>query len=285
MHLSQTCFHCQLEFPTTLPECPHCGLPRLFPNVAEARNEKPELYNRYDSAIQAAGRAGTEALVRRFEIAASQSIAVTNRSLAFVSELADEKGIFTTFYKKRDGGMLIPQGSKWDAFRGAADEFFFGQNKDEIRFAALSCNGAGLTNYGECTMVLGEQFIAHRTSVFETNTARFFERGGMFQSGKSPAVPSGLRATWEDRGKLAVAKLVTRITNSTTDAEFSALLLSPGATSDDDEFIEAHIFGPLTIRSFSNVTLPKASRRLPASAIKGLAQKLAKLNIPQRTKP
>jgi len=285
MYRSRTCSHCQLEFPTSLPECPHCGLPRLFPNVAEASSERADLYKRYDAAMRAASQAGTDATVKRFESRASQSVAVTNRSLAFVSELADATGIFSTFYKKRDGGMLIPQGSKWDALRGAADEFFFGQNKDEIRFAALSCNGAGLTNYGECTMVLGERFVAHRTSLFETNTARFLERGGIFQAGKSPAVPPGLRAIWDDRGKLATAKLAARVSTTTTDAEFPALLLTPGTTSDDDEYVEAHIFGPLTIRSFSNVTLPKASKRFPASAIKGLAQKLSKLNITPQVAP
>lgn len=285
MSRCQDCSHCRLEFPTSLPECPHCGLPRLFPNVAEARGEQADLLKRYDSAIHAARRSGTESAVGRFENLASKSFAVTNRPLAFVSELADVTSIFATYYKKRDGGMLIPQGEKWERLRGSADEFFFQRTKDEIRFAALSCDGVGLTSYGECTMVFGEHFIAHRTSLFETNTARFLDRGGIYRPGQSSAIPPGLRSTWEDRGKLATAKLASKITAATTDAEFPALLLSPGATSDDDEFIEAHIFGPLTIRSFANVTLPKASRRFPASAIKGLAQKLAKLNIPPKTTP
>ena len=281
----QKCSHCRLDFPTTLPECPHCGQPRLFPNVEEARSEQAELYKRYESAIQAADRGGTEATVRRFESMASRSAAVICKSLAFVSELADGTRIFPTFYMMRDSGMFIPQGSKWDALRGAADEFFFGQNKGQIRFAALSCEGVGLKNYGESSMVLGERFIAHRTSLFETNTARFLDRGGIFHPGKSSAVPPGLRAIWEDRGRLATAKLEPRINAATTDADFPALLLLQGATSDDDEYIEAQIFGPLTIQSFSEVTLPKVSRRLPASAIKGLTQKLAKLRIPTKSPP
>lgn len=279
MFRSRNCSHCRLDFPTLLPECPHCGLPRLFPNVAEAEDDKKELDRRYERAIRAATTLGTEGIVKRFEHQASRSVAVTNRSVAFVAELADATTIFTTFYKKRDGGMLIPQGSKWDALRGAADEFFFGQNKDEIRFAALSCDGVGLSNYGECTMVLGEQFIAHRTSLFETNTARFLERGGIFRRGKSPRIPGGSRASWADRGKLAIAKLGASITATTIDTEFPRILLTPRLKSDDDEFIEAHIFGPLTIRSFSKVTLPKTSQRLSTSGLKGLTQKLTKLSI------
>jgi hypothetical protein len=275
----QKCGHCQLEFPTALPECPHCGLPRLFPNVAAARDEQPDLDARYKESIRAARQTGSEAQLRKFETWAARSAVVINRTLPFVAELADATGIFGTFYKKRDSGMLIPQGSKWEGLRAAADEFLFGQNKAEIRFGALSGDGAGLPNYGECTMTLADRFVSHRTSFFETNTARFFERGGMFQAGALAMAPRGMRALWEDRDKLATAKLAPQITPTTTDAEFPRILLSPGSTSDDDEYIEAHIYGPLTIHSFASVTLPKSSRRLSPSAIKGLAQKLATLNI------
>ena len=50
-----------------------------------------------------------------------------------------------------------------------ADDALFPGYKEQIRFAALSLDGKGLSSYGECTLILRDHMIAHRASVLEGN--------------------------------------------------------------------------------------------------------------------
>jgi len=60
-----------------------------------------------------------------------------------------------------------------------------------------------------------------------------------------------------------VAKKASELQPNTDPAEFPTLLLQQGATSEDDDFIEVHIWGPMTRRTFERVVLepsPNATR-------------------------
>ncbi|HYF36373.1 MAG TPA: hypothetical protein VD994_13850 [Prosthecobacter sp.] len=201
-----------------------------------------------------------------------------NRSLAFVLELAEEKGAYSTFYQRRDAGMIFPDGDAWDRWREAADALLFGAAKEEIRFAALTTQGRGMTSYGECTLIPGDKFVTHRVSFTEENTAQRLKSKGLRAGGAALFRPDEL-ADWATRHLLSTAKAAPQVTTSTTTADFPALVLKPGATTDDDQFVEGHIYGPLTLRSFISCSLPSQSSRFRKSVIKGLAQKLQKLNI------
>src|SRR2546425_1060323 len=146
------------------------------------------------------------------------------------------------------------------------------------RCGALSLDGHGLPNYGECSIVLREEMIADRTSVFEENSALFVERHNIKISRK-PNLPKGYRATWAERAKLGVAKLYGRIDSTTTPDKYSRILLRAGATSESDDFIEVHIFGPMTVLTMEQVIViaPQASRR--ATITRAIKSKLAKHNV------
>ena len=110
--------------------------------------------------------------------------------------------------------------------------------------------------------------IGHRATVFETNTARWVDSN----SGQLD-VPAGYQATWDQRHILGVAKLASQVSSSTTDLK--ALVLSCGATSADDNFIEVHILGGFTIRSASRVVVRGASlSKLSKAALDDCAAKL-----------
>ena len=70
--------------------------------------------------------------------------------------------------------MKIPSSDSWNRLRAIADTILFGeQNKRRIRFAALSLDGVGLENYGDCSMTLKDSIIAHRATVFDENSVIF----------------------------------------------------------------------------------------------------------------
>lgn len=121
-------------------------------------------------------------------------------------------------------------------------------------------------------MVLSEHMTGHRCSVLEANSALLFHRilkSGSAQTRRKkfakkktrPGFPYGILSTWQNRAKLGVAKLAKRLTASTQSSEFPELVLKPGSSGLDDEFIEVQVFGDMTVRTFESVTLSgKASK-------------------------
>jgi tetratricopeptide (TPR) repeat protein len=106
-----------------------------------------------------------------------------------------------------------------------AETALFGdQYKKRIHYAALTLDGRALSSYGECSVLLRESMIAHRSSVFEQNSLLFMKRHNvkLFEVDR---LPVGHRAAWADRGRLAVAKLASQITSRTKKDEFASTLM------------------------------------------------------------
>ena len=278
---SETCSFCGNEVPPPSQHCPHCGRPGRFWNVLAA-NESSEvaaLNRRYQTAKKDALSRNADVALQLFENALVGSKAVISRFQSDVLRLASStRQLYGTYYQLIEGGLRLPDGDEWDVLRELADTVLFPKYKEEMRFGALSLDGHGLPNYGECSIVLREEMIADRTSVFEENSALFVERHNIKISRK-PNLPKGYRATWAERAKLGVAKLYGRIDSTTTPDKYSRILLRAGATSESDDFIEVHIFGPMTVLTMEQVIViaPQASRR--ATITRAIKSKLAKHNV------
>jgi hypothetical protein len=238
---TETCQFCNYEIPVSSDRCPNCARPSLFPNVKAAENpaEKAALDQRHQQAFSQTDPAAIP-VVQQFEAAtAQQSQAVIARYSSDVYTFASsDRNLYPSFYQLLQAGARLPADNFWDKVRPVIDEKLFPYYKDHIRFAALSLDGRGLGHYGDCFMVLKEDIIAHRATVFEENSIVFVHRR---QLPETADMPPGYRAIWENRGRLAVAKLAHAIDANTTETDFPALLLRNGATSDDDDFIEVHI--------------------------------------------
>lgn len=255
---------CGHDMPVSMQHCPHCGRPRRFPNVDVARleNEVRSLHGRYEAAkADAAGR-GADLRLQAFETYVEKAQPVLVCPFTEIKRLArSDSELANTFYAKGATNLLkgshVLQGQQWDSIRPAAETAMFGdENKKEIHFAALSPDDEGLSNYGECSVTLRIPLIAHRTSALEENMLVFFKtRGDNYW--RTETLPAGYRSDWADRAKLAVAKLAHRIEVTTTDGEFGGLLLTRGASSADDLFIELHVFGMMTIRTYEKVVVTK----------------------------
>ncbi|MBA3492565.1 MAG: zinc ribbon domain-containing protein, partial [Gammaproteobacteria bacterium] len=249
MFITIPCSECGNEIQPPAERCPHCGRPGYFWNVITAMEpaEREALERRYQTAKRDATSRGADGPLQDFENAIAGSKAVIARSEGEVLRLATStRQLYSTYYQQIEAGVRLPDGDAWDMLRELADTVLFPNYKKEMRFGALSWDGVGLSNYGSCSIVLRDELISYRTSVFEENSALFMERHDIKIS-RDPNLPKGYRATWGDRAKLCVAKLSLRIDSTTNSDKYSKLLLLKGATSKDDEFVEVHIWGPMTV--------------------------------------
>jgi hypothetical protein len=246
---------------------------------ANKPDERAALTRRYDKAKKDARDRNVDAVLQDFENAVAGSKSVISRYYSEVLRLASSPTqVYGTFYQLVDAGIRLPEGNQWDILRELADTILFPGYKKEIRFGALSLDGQGLPNWGDCSIVLREHMIAERTSVFEENSALFVERHKIKIS-RAPKLPKGYRAIWQERGRLAVAKLGVRIDSATTPDKYSRILLDPGAASEADDFIEVHIFGPMTVLTMEQVIViaPQPSKR--ATIRRAIKSKLEKHKV------
>ena len=251
----KSCRECHHTFPKSQSLCPHCARPALYPNVeaAEELDELNKLQQRYDAALADANSRGVESAVIEFENAVSGAKAVIARPLSELMRLAqNDREMYASFYELVEARVRVPTDKGWDKIRVLADSALFPHYKENIRFAALTLNEEGLPYYGECYFILRDDLIAHRASVFEENSGEWTKRHKI-NIKEVDNLPVGFRATWSQRGKLAVAKLSNKITTTTTTDSFPSLLLQPKPPAPTEDFIEVHIWGPLTIRAVEKV--------------------------------
>ena len=270
-----------------MERCPHCFRPSLYPNVNAARRpeEVAELTKRYADALSKGSVEGCETVLKDYEAAVNGSEAVISRSFAELQRLSySEDEVYATFYQRVDAGLRLAGGDAWDRLRSIADTILFGeQNKRHVRFASLTLNGQGLPHYGDCSLLLREDMIAHRATAFEENSVMFMNRQNIHAKGDFE-VPCGHRASWPERAKLAVIKACHH--KSLSLASFANELLRAGTNEKKDVFIEIHIWGSLTIRSIRKVTITRWRGHPPSDAeLQVVTEKLRQYDVEFQTPP
>jgi hypothetical protein len=277
MSSAEPCEYCGYDVPASSDRCPHCARPSRFPNVIAAKNpaEQDALALRHQAALNRADPAVAAVLQQFATAVGKRSQAVIARYATEMFALAaNDKALYASFYELVQAKARLPSDNFWDSVRGVVDEKLFTHYKEHIRFAALSLDGRGLRRYGDCFFVLKEAMIAHRATVFEENSVVFMDR---LKLPLTAELPTGHRALWQDRGRLAVVKLADAISPNLVEGDFPALLIRDGTKPEDDQFIEVHVYGPFSIHSVAAV-----SQQTRGSAVrhKALREKLAKFGIP-----
>ena len=153
---------------------------------------------------------------------------------------------------------------EFDRHRRTVDAMLFGAYGDQIIYAALSLDGNGLKSYGAYSVILRDVAVSKRASVLEENSCSFVKNHKM-EPGHP--IPEGYRAPWGRRAELAVAKLADLISPTTSDSDFSSLLLSNGSTRDDDNFMEVHIYGGFDQNAIEAVSGNSAPKRADEKGI------------------
>lgn len=276
-----TCLFCHYDLPPSASHCPHCARPATYPNVraAEQPEDSEALHHRYETAVQEADDRGAASTVRNFEIEVSRSKAVLARRFTDLHRLANsDQEVYASYYEQVEAGIKIPNGDKWNNIRGIAEEALFPNYKKHIRMAALSLDNIGVVYYGECSIVLRDDMIAHRTSAFEENNLLWMKRHNI-RIWDADDLRKGYRSSWGERSLLAVAKLGKYIRSDTPVTEYPGLLLNQGRGEDAD-FIELHIWGPMTRRTFAEVRMVPGPHRPDRIKLKAVEQKLRDIGIP-----
>jgi hypothetical protein len=286
------CPECRESFDMPVVRCPHCATPAPYPNVwaAQRQDNVAELDRRFQDALADASIRGCAPIVLAFMAKVAASKAVIARRLHDVERLSysDREG-YATYYQQLNAEIRLPDADEWDQFRRSADEALFPGYKDDVRFAALTIDDRGVLNYGEWSIVLRSAMIQHRTSTFEENSL-VFVKAHRIPIAEAEQALRGHRAAWDDRAKLGVAKLAAAITPATKEEDFAGLLIyqgPPGKTA-DDRFVEAHLFGPLTIRTAEKIVLTKSrdSRRLASKTrLRAIAKNLKAFGVELEVRP
>lgn len=261
--------------------CPLCEGDIGFPNVraAEKQEEVDALDKRYQEALLSASSRNCRKVVEHFETAVSNSQAVFCRSIPQVKEiLSSDNLLFASFYSYVRGQSRLPENNSWDPGRPGREATLFPYYHEKIQYASLSLDGLGAKGYGGCAMILNEAMIAQRASVFEENNALYFRSNKVVAGG---TIPRGLRSTWNNRDRLAVAKLADRIDSNTQESEYAQILLGPSDKTSSD-IIEVHIYGSIHPRAIGQMTIKEPKNKADKAIMKSLKKKLNNLGIPTK---
>jgi hypothetical protein len=251
-----TCQVCGEQYSFKSRDCPHCDAPgEYYPNVTQAKWEESALRQRYDVACNRARTRSIDLLLQQLQDAVDQqSWACINRDYLEVRTLAKKDRAYASYYLQIAAGMRLRGGDKWEKDREVADTLFFPGFKEHIRFAALTLNEQGVDYYGPCCLLLKEEMIRMRATLFHENTLQFMIKNNIRAA---DPLPKGLRAVWLQKGMLAAAKLEEELSSTSTAADFPQLLVRQGpAGKGEDVFLEVHIYGSLTIQSAKEITFP-----------------------------
>lgn len=278
------CPNCGASVLPSEEKCPTCGEHVGAPNVraADATSERLALQQRYQSALERAELRDAKAAVANFRSALKTSVAVASCGLYRLRELAtDANALYTNYHLGVRGEVRRAAELENDRQRRTVDALLFGGYADQIRFAALSLNGIGLTSYGKeglsYGLVLRDVAIAKRASLLEENEYDFVKRHSLDATSN---VPAGYRSSWENRHELAVAKLADLIWPEISPAEFAGILLSSTGDRATDQFVEVHIFGTFNLNAISSVSgttkVKKRDDRAVAAMVRELLEKQGK---------
>lgn len=250
------CIGCGRTPPVEARLCPICTADVGYPNVraARRRDQVEALEKRLADSMRSADARGANAEVANFLAATSKSDAVMNRSLgALHSWLNEASPLLVTFHNLRRAGARISQDNGWDQQRISAENTVSPLYYEELHPAALTLNGQGMTYYGPYSVILSEDLIAFRSTVFEENPFLFTKRHRVISG--QPA-PPGYRAEWAERQKLAVAKLGARIAKGLSNDDFPQILMEQRPNDPDCDFVEVHVYGPIHHSAIKHVSGP-----------------------------
>jgi hypothetical protein len=263
---------CSEAVPDHLRYCVVCGADAKVPNVraADRPAEVTALDQRLKAAEEDARIRGCLGNLNDFREAVAKSSAVVCRSLGVVNELvSSDNTLFATFYQGVHADARLPEDNEWDRIRQSVDSLLFPYYYDQMRFAALSIDGSGVTGYGEYCVVLKDAAIRDRASVFEENTILFVQHHRIVAG---DPVPLGFRAIWANRDRLAAAKLEVQMTPSTKPDSYQTILVN--STIPDADFIEVNIYGPIHRRAVKQLSGPEPRRKADKAIFRSVLKKL-----------
>ena len=250
------CPTCQELVADSQRYCPACGADAGFPNVrlAQRKHEETELAARLTTASDSASASGYSHVFCDFGSAINDSQAIIARPLRVLQDLiANKQKTYSGYHKELTAGTRIPENNIFDQTRTQFENALFPNFYQEICYAALTLNDKWVDWFGDHAMILKEQMIAHRSTVFEENPYNFSIRHGL---ALTDTFPPGYRAVWGRRGDVAKAKLYPKLSAATTSSDYPTILLPDGSSVAEADYIEVHVYGPFTGAAIQKIIGP-----------------------------
>ncbi len=246
---SSICKLCGTKIVINARNCSTCDGDVGYPNVrmAVAQDEKRALKQRLNIAESSAAAAGYTSKLHDFGEAIRNAKAIICTSFSNLDRISKKSQLFMTFYHQiKADGRSPNDDDDFEMLRAKVDPVLFPYFYEKIHFAAISLNEFGIGTYGPCHITLKSNYIQNRTTVFEENSCLFYKKHDCRK-----AFPKGYRAIWEEKHLLAKAKLHSYLNANILPAQFTNILIAQ--TTEDDDFIEAHIYGKIDAGTFESV--------------------------------
>lgn len=244
---------CKSVVPSNRKDCPACGRDCGFPNVrlASCDEEKVALHTRLAAAEISASARGCLEQLSAFGRSVESARAVIARNLNVVDNLVQsDRNHYTSYQAQVHAGARDPEENEWDKVRTQYESALYPNFQDQIIFACLTLSQSGMSGYGGFSIVLKDEMIGHRSSLFEENPHNFISRHHILMN---KPIPPGYRATWDTKADLAKAKLHAKIDADTSEDDHAAILQSDNGGTGNSDFIEVHIYGTLNRRTIAKV--------------------------------
>lgn len=263
-------------------DCPACGAYAGPPNIRHAAREQAALEQRFQAALTDCQNRHAEAVAQDFvdQVEHHSAAVINGDAKFFLHFFNDGNSLYASYQQSTAASIRIAGEIANDVKRLATEALIFGHYGYKIRYAALSLNGQGLHSYGSCSMVLNQSLCKNKASLTEDNTYVIAEKNlTAFYQQKD--MPSGIRARWQERHKLALAKHGPALTAASNAGDFADLLLYCAGERATDRFMEVHIYDAFSSAAVSAATLPKSGKnQREDDDLEDLFDKLTAKSIP-----
>lgn len=172
------------------------------------------------------------------------------------SLVSDPRTIYANYEALVGSALRRPASPENDRHRKAVAALLFGHADAAIRYGNLAIGNEALESYGDVSCRLRSEAVRKRTSFLEENSYDFVRRHKIISG---DPIPAGFRAVWENRDKLALAKIAGRLRPGQRNEELRACLVSSSGDRTNDQFIEAHIHGGFSVDAIDSMSkIPKS---------------------------
>lgn len=253
--------------------CPVCGAHLGYPNVRLATNqsERDALYERFDAAKQRLVDNSLETeLQDLLSVVESHGCVVVSMPINVALNLVtDPKNQYVGYEKLVGSGVRAAAEFADDKHRKIVAGELFGSEGENVIYGTLSLSHRGAKTYGDMYCKLRKVAVDDRTSFIEMKSYDFIDK-------YKDDLPLGYKSNWEDSPKLAVIKLEGNDqikSNYSFDEWESSLLVCDGKNQENDEFIEAHIYGKFNVESIEHMEIAepigKGDKKMAEAVILG----------------
>jgi len=248
------CPKCDAVLDATSANCPSCNRYVGAPNVRSAGSpeERKALRVREIAARELPNQTGCSKLYKRLGKSLSRTCVVVCVPAKVARDLVlDRRMIYVNYETLLEAGVRVAASPENDRRRALAAAFLFGRYGSEITYGALSFTSNGLPTYGHLHLRLRDVAVQDRVSFLEMNSYDFYERNRMSEPG---TIPPGHQAVWKNRHILGLVKLAGRLKLNQKQRDWQKFLVySDGQNRDNDDFIEAQIYGFFNIESVETI--------------------------------